>query len=327
MGLAGGAEAHVKWFAAYDCSTTPLSLSEALDGTFWLVCLGMMALLWLVCRMERASYGTVFHKALDLPTRPLMPRLDDGYRALTAVFFVGLFVAGNIILTPELKTDAPYIPWLQAAIAAGMFWRYTMPLSAIGIFYLYYVGVQQYGVFHLLDYPIFLCIALYHVLSGLNRQLFGMRPLDVTRWGAAITLMWASVEKWAYPQWSYPVLQSHPELLLGMTPHFYMVFAGFVEFSLAFALVWTPLTQRLGAIVLLAIFISAIFDFGKIDAIGHLLIIMILLGILVDDFPKHARKPFHALPIYLMALGIFIGSYYAVHALTYGQGMMTALHG
>lgn len=292
-----------------------------LDRTFWTVCLGMLALLWMVCTMERTSFGAAIVRALNRPTRPLQHRLDDVYRALTGVFFVALFVAGHIILTPELKTDSPAIPWLQAAIAAGMFWRYTMPLSAIGIGYLYYVGLQQYGLFHLLDYPIFLSIALYHMLSGLGCTLCGMRPLDVTRWGAAITLMWASVEKWAYPEWSYPVLHAHPGLLLGMTPRFYMVFAGFVEFSLAFSLIWTPLTQRLSSLVLLAIFISAVVDFGKIDAIGHLLIIMILLGILVDDAPKPERKPLFALPVYLTALGVFVGAYYAVHALTYGGGL------
>jgi hypothetical protein len=53
--------------------------------------------------------------------------------------------------------------------------------------------------------------------------------------------MWASIEKWAYPEWSYPLLTLHPGMTFGFTPQFYMQAAGVVEFALAFALLWTPL--------------------------------------------------------------------------------------
>ena len=95
-----------------------------------------------------------------------------------------------------------------------------------------------------------------------------MRPIDVLRYAAAITLMWASIEKWANPQWSYPLLIRHPEMTLGFASDFYMRAAGAIEFSLAFSLLWTPLVRRIGAIMLTAMFVSAIFAFGKIDLIG-----------------------------------------------------------
>src|ERR1700722_335029 len=168
-------------------------------------------------------------------------------------------------------------------MALGMFWRPTMVLSAAGIVALYAYGVFTYGIFHLLDYPIFLGLAAYLALSGLRQQTFlGMRALDIARWAAAITLMWASIEKWAYPQWTDPLLQARPSLCMGFSSTFYMVAAGFVEFSLAFSLLWTPLVRRLAAIVLTAMFLSAVVDFGKVDAIGHLMIVCILIGIAVD---------------------------------------------
>ena len=49
------------------------------------------------------------------------------------------------------------------------------------------------------------------------RDFFGLRPLDVARWAAGLTLMWASVEKWAYPDWTYPLLQKSPSLTMGFT--------------------------------------------------------------------------------------------------------------
>src|SRR5262249_1385150 len=153
----------------------------------------------------------------------------------------------------------------------------TMPLSGLGIAIIFIVGIVQDGAFHLADYPIFLGVAAYLALTGLQSNFFGKRPLDIVRYAAAITLMWASIEKWAYPQWTFPLIQQYPNMTLGTDPEFYMQAAGVIEFTLAFALLWTPLIRRVGAIMLSAMFIGAIFQFGKIDAIGHALIIVVLL--------------------------------------------------
>ena len=64
--------------------------------------------------------------------------------------------------------------------------------------------------------------------------------------------MWASIEKWAYPEWSFPLLVEHPSMTLGFDPEFFMRAAGAIEFALAFALMWTPLVRRVGAIMLAA---------------------------------------------------------------------------
>ena len=95
--------------------------------------------------------------------------------------------------------------------------------------------------------------------------------------------MWASIEKWAYPEWSYPLFIQHPQMTLGFTPDFFMRAAGAVEFALAFSLMWTPLVRRVGAVMLAAMFVSAVFEFGKIDLIGHSLIVVALLGIIADN--------------------------------------------
>lgn len=82
------------------------------------------------------------------------------------------------------------------------------------------------------------------------------------------SLMWAAIEKWAYPQWTYPLLEARPYLTLGIPAGDFMVVAGFVEFALAFYIL-TGLSL---------IFVSAILDFGKLDAIGHLPTIACLAG-------------------------------------------------
>ncbi len=193
-------------------------------------------------------------------------------------------------------------------------------LVGLGIVILFAMAVREYGAFHLMDYPIFLGVAAYLALTGLQRTLFGARPLDVVRWAAGITLMWASIEKWAYPEWTFPLFASHPAMTMGYAGEFFMRAAGVVEFTLAFALVWTPLVRRAAAIMLAGTFISAVVEFGKIDAIGHSAIIVVLLAIAADDarVPDERRHPLLIPVSYSTALAGFLAVYYAAHAALFG---------
>ncbi len=180
----------------------------------------------------------------------------------------------------------------------------------------------RYCIFHLLDYPIFLGLAAYVGLSGLRAAPFGVRPLDLLRFATAVTLMWASVEKWAYPQWTFPLLATHPEMTFGFTPDFYMRAAGLVEFALAFTLACGPLMRRTSAVILTAMFVSAVFEFGKIDALGHSPIIVVLLGILADDtLPAPRRSPLMAPAYFCASLAAVVLAYYGVHAVFYSAAI------
>ena len=241
-------------------------------------------------------------------------------RATMGFFFVALWTLGGVLLTPELATTSKVIPWMQLAFAASLVTRTTTIVAAIGIVFLYALAVADYGIYHLADYPIFLGIAAYLAAISLGRTIFGFRPLDVLRWATAITLMWASVEKWAYPEWSFPLIAANPSMTLGYDGAFFMRAAGAVEFSMSFALIWSPLVRRFGAIMLAATFLSAVVGFGKIDAIGHAPIIAVLALIVVDktkaevSFRRIATMPIQ----YGSALAAFIGLYYGLHLLSYG---------
>ena len=100
--------------------------------------------------------------------------------------------------------------------------------------------------------------------------------------------------------------------------------AGAVEFALAFALMWTPLVRRVAAIMLTAMFVSAVLEFGKVDLIGHTLIVVVLLGIVGDSGGKSAltRYPW-LLPVgYAGALSVFLMSYYLAHAALFGTSLI-----
>lgn len=322
--LAGTASAHVKWFCAYDVAGAPLGLENVLCPDLeWLVGLSLLALM-AGCLLEETDLGRSMLRSIDRVTAPIEQHTETMFRAGTAFFFISIWALGGIILTPELKADSVWIGIIQLGIAAGMLSRRTMPLSAFGIALLFAIAVWNYGVFHLADYPVFLGVAAYLALTGLQKDVFGARPIDVVRWSAGITLMWASVEKWAYPEWSYPMFVEHPNLAMGFSPEFFMRAAGAVEFALAFALLWTPLVRRFSAVLLTAMFITAVFEFGKIDLIGHTLIVVVLVSIVGDrkEEPVTARQQWLLAPAYAGALVLFMATYYLGHAALYGSRLI-----
>jgi hypothetical protein len=310
----------VKWFCAYDVAGQPRGLETVLCPDFeWLVALSLLCLMG-GCLAEGTPLGTALLNSLDRVTTRIRTDTELLVRATLGFFFVSLWGLGGTILTPELKTEAAWIPWLQLTMAAALIWRRTMPLTGLGIVFLFAFATAQYGVFHLADYPIFLGVAAYLILRGLDIAPYGIRPLDIVRWAAAVTLMWASVEKWAYPQWTDPLIAAKPEMTMGASPELFMQAAGVIEFTLAFALLWTPLVRRTSALILAGVFVSAVFEFGKIDAIGHSGIIVVLLGIAADDIRAKARvRDVVLAPAwYAASLAAFLTLYYLGHAALYG---------
>jgi hypothetical protein len=321
---AGAASAHVKWFCAYNVARQPDGLENVLCPDFeFLTGLSILGLMT-GSVLEGTVLGTAMLHALDRATVFVRENLEIIFRASCAFFFIAIWGAGGILLTPELKTGSVIVGAIQLGIAAGMLSRQTMPLSALGIFALFGIGVWDYGPFHLADYPIFLGIAAYLALVGGQTDFFGIRPIDVLRYAAGITLMWASIEKWAYPEWSYPLFIQHPEMTMGFTPDFFMRAAGAVEFALAFSLIWTPLVRRVGAIMLAAMFISAVSEFGKIDLIGHSLIVVALFGIIADNGGASWRlRDSWVLPVsYAASLALFLSAYYFGHAALFGTTVL-----
>ena len=318
--FAATANAHIKWFCAFNVAGQPRGLASVLCPDFeYLVGVSMLALL-VGHLIEGTCIGNIMLRGMNRLTRPLRENTELLFRAGCGFFFVSIWAVGGILLTPELSTDSIAIAVLQLVIAAGMLSRQTMPFSAVGIATLYAIAIGRYGVFHLADYPVFLGVAAYLLLTGLKRDLFGARPIDIVRWAAGITLMWASIEKWAYPQWTQPLLLQHADMSLGLNFEFFMRAAGAVEFALAFALMWTPLVRRIAAAILATIFVSAVLGFGKVDLIGHTLIVVVMLGIVADDGGKSGEMR-HAwwVPVgYACALSGLLAIYYVGHSLLFG---------
>jgi hypothetical protein len=322
------AEAHVKWFAPYIVTASPQPVSNTLvDIWFWTGIVLVMTFLMLTRVVENSRFGVELMKVMDRATDPLWNRLDDFVRSVIAAFFVAIFAVGGVYLTPDLKTPAEWVSWVQLLIAAGIFSKYTMPLSAAGIIGLWLLALRDYELFHLFDYlALGVGVAAYLVLAASNNESWRSHRFEVLRWAVAIALMWSSLEKFAYPDWFYPLVEERPFLTFGIPRDAFIPMAGVAEFTLGFGLLATPLVRRLSALGLLVIFTAAVFPFGRIDMVGHALIMMIIVAIAADHtrelhFMNAIRRNVQLLPISLAGfLAIFVLSYWGLHASIYGIG-------
>tara|TARA_R110002020_G_scaffold50791_8_gene143707 strand:+ start:590 stop:1705 length:1116 start_codon:yes stop_codon:yes gene_type:complete len=319
------AQAHVKWFAPYVVGAAPAPLTDTLaNGWFWLGIVLVLAFFAATVALERSAVGPRINSVLDAAGNPLWSRADDFMRAVVAAFFVAIFAVGGVYLTPDLQTPNEWVSWLQLLIALLVFSRRTMPLAAAGIIGLWVIALRDYDFFHLLDYlALGVGVAGYLALAADPAGKFYKHRFAILRWGVAIALMWSSLEKFAYAEWFYPLVEERPFLTFGMARDTFIPMAGVAEFSMGFGLLWTPLIRRLSAVALLVIFITAVYPFGRIDLVGHALIMGTLFLIAADPTPsglslKRLVPAMGSVPAGLLtAMVVIAGSYWGLHALFY----------
>ena len=326
LAIASPASAHVKWFAPYIVDAPPAPIANTLaDIWFWIAIASVLALFLATRALELSTLGPKVLSVMDRVTDPLWRRLDEFVRAVIGAFFVAVFAVGGVYLTPDLKTPSEWVSWLQLLIAFGVFSRKTMPFSAAGIIFLWLLALRDYDFFHLLDYlALGIAVAAYLILAASNNEEWRKHRFEVLRWGVAIALMWSSLEKFAYPDWFYPLVEEKPFLTFGMPRDVFIPMAGVAEFTLGFGLLWTPLVRRLSALALFVIFNAAVYPFGRVDLVGHALIMAIIVAIFADHtrelhvLPK-LKQSLKSVPVGLvLALVIFTTGYWGLHRTLYG---------
>jgi hypothetical protein len=214
---------------------------------------------------------------------------------------------------------------MQLLIAALIFLRRTQPIAAAGIIGLWLMALADYDIFHLLDYlALGIGVAGYLALEASGNPAWRKYRFDVLRWGVAIALMWSSLEKFAYPDWFTPLVVERPFITFGLPEHVFIPMAGVAEFTMGFGLFWTPLIRRLSALALFVIFTTAIFPFGRIELIGHALIMAIILAIVCEHsrevrFMPALKRALGGIPIGLAGtLLLFVFGYWGLHTVIYG---------
>jgi hypothetical protein len=100
--------------------------------------------------------------------------------------------------------------------------------------------------------------------------------------------------------------------------------AGVAEFTMGFGLIWTPLVRRLSAVALFIIFNAAVYPFGRIDMVGHALIMAIIVAVAADHtrevrFLPALKRSLAGVPVGLTAaIVIFVSGYWGLHLAFYG---------
>jgi hypothetical protein len=287
------ASAHVKWFANYNLSCRPRSPIELFQSeVFLLFLLFVTPIMFFVTFVDR----TILRRRIADRAAMVGAPLSNGrweqtierwtptaLRLAVSAFFLTLFLMAPggdqplLILTPELKTYTGWVRWIQLAIAAFALFESTAWIAALGLVVLFGKAVQQYGSFHMLDYPIFLGVAAYIFLWSVYGASQRVTADAVLRATTALSLMWGGIEKFVYPEWAMQVLDQQPMLALGFEPHFFVTAAAFVEFCASFVLITGQLASRVCALLLIAIMSLGIAVFGMVDAIGHSVILVVLL--------------------------------------------------
>ena len=281
VAMPGVSQAHVKWFCAYDTTVPPLPIRDVITPTFLAVAGLFCGLMFTAYVIDRVVDTSIWAKRFDNAIFRSDACTSIIIRVAVGILFLVLWESGGIILTPELNTTSNVVPWLQLAIAASMLSRSTLKYGAAGIMLLYVYAIADYGAFHLMDYPIFPGIAVYLALTSVENPQFRALRMPVLYASVAVTMMWGAIEKFGYPYWTFPLLTTHADLTLGFSFDQFMYIAGFVEFSLAFFMLTGTALLRWSCAALLLLMTSAIPEFGKVDAIGHLLIIASLLAMII----------------------------------------------
>jgi hypothetical protein len=320
------AQAHVKWFAPYIVGAPPQPIGATLTNVWFWTGIALVLVFFLVTRaVETSRAGETILRGMDRITGSLWNRLDDFVRVVVAAFFVAIFAVGGVYLTPDLKTPAEWVSWTQLLIAGLIFSRKTQPLAALGIVGLWLLALRDYDVFHLLDYlALGVGVAAYLVLEASSNPEWRKHRFEALRWGVAIALLWSSLEKFAYPDWFYPLVDEKPFLTFGMPRDVFIPMAGVAEFTMGFGLIWTPLVRRLSAVALFIIFNAAVYPFGRTDLIGHALIMAIIVAIAADHtrevhFLPAVKRRLAGVPAGLAAaLVIFVTGYWGLHIAIYG---------
>ncbi len=326
-----GAEAgaHVKWFSEFNLGEPPLSLDRLLDGRFVLFYLASVLFVYVFFWVDRWLYRRAFLANVTdriVVTDALALTI---LRITSFIFFLSLFIYGYIgnsfYLTPELATDAGYVKWIQLLIAVFALARLATPLIGVLILVLFALVVKDYGPYHALDYVVFLGLSWFFLGSMTKASGWVVSRYVVLFASLGLNLGWLAVEKWAFPHWTYPLLEQNPHLLMGLPADFYMVLAGFVEFVIAFTLLGAASSfSRMVALGLATIFILAIYQFGLIDAVGHSYVLAIL-AILVLRGPTSARyflvlgdksiwaEAYFMTGLYALALTLILIAYYGLY--------------
>jgi uncharacterized membrane protein YphA (DoxX/SURF4 family) len=281
--------AHVKWFHDFSFLDAPLGFADALSPlVVWMLIASGIAMGSLVLLDRVLATSPPYQKIAHwLEVRqehgPLVLRIGAGMTLL-------LSWQADAVLVPELAASSDWIGWFQFALALILIFPKLAPIAGAGIFLLWAISVGEFGLFHMLDYALFIGVAIYLMVTNSSKgwiKGFGIPALYL---GLGFSLMWVAFEKFVYPQWGSGILDLNQYLTLGFPTDTFLILVAVTELALGFLLVIGLLGRPLGLVITLVLFSTAL-TFGKTEVVGHTIIHASLIVFLLEGEGTFYRAP------------------------------------
>lgn len=175
------------------------------------------------------------------------------------------------LLVPELEISSSLTGWFQFALALALIFPRATPYAGAGVMLLWLIAVADFGLFHMLDYTLFIGVAIYLGVSTTTSSKIRGVGVPALYIGLGFSLIWVALEKIIYPQWSLEILEGNSHLAMGIPTDTFLTLITFSELALGFLLVIGLLGRPLGLAISLVMFTTAL-TFGKTEVIGHTII-------------------------------------------------------
>lgn len=110
---------------------------------------------------------------------------------------------------------------------------------------------------------------------------------------------------------------------VGLPGNVFVTMAGVAEFAMGVGLLWSPFIRRLSAAATVLVFSAAVVPFGRVDFIGHILLIAIAMVTLADRSPRTLAYTgmdnlYLNVPAMCLLLMVLFGTlYWGLHRITY----------
>lgn len=272
--------AHVKWFAPWSFADQPTALDNLITPVsiglllFTMVALGLAVFIDRTLQTQRWYQRIIEWFEARTEYAPLVLRIGLGMTLVLAW-------QADTLLTPDLPLANQWIGWIQFGLALLLIFPQTTPIAAAGILGLYVVGILEHGAFYMLDYFIFVGVAVYlMVYAHTNPRVRALR-IPALYFSVGFALFWVAIEKLIYPQWGLAILAERPILTLGLDARFFLTSAAFVELALGYLFI-IGLLERPMAIVVTLVFFTTSAVFGRVEVIGHTIIHAALIVFLLE---------------------------------------------
>lgn len=273
--------AHVKWFTQAEFAPAQ-AIEQVLTLPFLLGALLTLAALLVLTRLnvplQELPWVQRIHTTLDR-VRPYSPWI------IRIGMAVPLIIAGasGYLLHFEL---APVPVWLkvpQVGLGLLLLIPATDRFAALGVIGLYVAGAVLFGLHHMLDYISWVGAAYYLLTRGTPAHSASIAVLYIA---TGLSLSWAAVEKWVFPDLALDIISQHAIPTFGFPAPAFLTLAGWVELAIGYLLITGVLNRFLSLCVTL-LFVMTSSLFGLSELLGHWQLHAALIVFLAEGTGPH----------------------------------------